>query len=107
MDSISNAYKSSPNHLNHLLPLDFNSVLTVPDSHKWVDVEPHAFGSVPLVDLSDTNAKLLIREACEKWGAFQVINHWRSLEPLERSRTSSISIIFLTDSPETLRSPVT
>ncbi|KAK7330183.1 hypothetical protein VNO77_24370 [Canavalia gladiata] len=74
MGSVSYSYQNSPSHLKHVVPLDFNSVKTVPDSHEWV-VEPHASGSLPLINLSDPNAKSLIRQACEKLGAFQVINH--------------------------------
>ncbi|RDX96271.1 Gibberellin 3-beta-dioxygenase 1, partial [Mucuna pruriens] len=76
MNSISNSYKNSPNHLKHKIPLDFESVVvSVPDSHKWENVESHSIGSVPLIDMSDPNAKTLIGEACQKWGVFQIINH--------------------------------
>lgn len=66
---------------NNQIPLDFKSVPTVPESHKWAPdtenpvVEPHGSECVPLINLSDPNAKSLIRNAFEKWGAFQIINH--------------------------------
>ncbi|XP_020228365.1 gibberellin 3-beta-dioxygenase 3 [Cajanus cajan] len=74
MNSISDSYKNKPSH-HHIVPLDFKNVHTVPDSHKWENVEPHTSGSVPSIDLCDPNAKSLIGEACEKWGVFYVTNH--------------------------------
>ncbi|XP_061345301.1 gibberellin 3-beta-dioxygenase 3-like [Gastrolobium bilobum] len=74
MNSIPNSFK------NHI-PLDFKNVHTIPNSHEWTlpndhtVAEPQTFGSMPIINLSDPNAKSLIRHACEKWGVFQVINH--------------------------------
>ncbi|KAE8691362.1 Gibberellin 3-beta-dioxygenase 3 [Hibiscus syriacus] len=71
---------------NYLLPLDFDNVSTLPDSHAWStktlpsddpchhpvdDGEPLP----PVIDIGEPGANDLIRHACEKWGAFQVINH--------------------------------
>ncbi|KAL6221760.1 hypothetical protein ACLB2K_005155 [Fragaria x ananassa] len=68
---------TSTRNLSHIIPLDFNSVDTLPDSHTW-DSSPdhHLFTEfVPVIDLHDPNAATLIRPACEQWGVFQVTNH--------------------------------
>ncbi|KAM3713980.1 hypothetical protein ACJW30_01G299300 [Castanea mollissima] len=91
MNSISESFKSNPIHLNRIIPLDFNSVLTVPDSHTWtLSTDPHQpipmdpFESVPIIDLTDPNAVLLIRHACEQWGVFQVTNHGIPIDHLKQ-----------------------
>ncbi|KAI4356249.1 hypothetical protein L6164_000283 [Bauhinia variegata] len=81
MSSIAESYKAIPMNLNHIIPLDFNGVHEIPESHEWTIstehpiVDPVTCDSLPLIDLSDPNALSLIRKACEEWGAFQVINH--------------------------------
>ncbi|KAK7265000.1 hypothetical protein RJT34_32616 [Clitoria ternatea] len=89
MNSITNSYKNTPNSLVHRVPLDFNSLVSVPDSHEWVAE------SVPVIDLCDPNAKTLIGEACEKWGAFQVTNHGVSMELLNRVELETIRFFSL------------
>lgn len=81
-NSISESFKSNPIHRNHIIPLDFKAVLKLPDSHKWklstdypLPTDPFAAESVPVIDLTDPNAVLLTRHACEQWGVFQVTNH--------------------------------
>ncbi|XP_050375449.1 gibberellin 3-beta-dioxygenase 1-like [Argentina anserina] len=67
----------SSTNLSHIVPLDFNSVHTLPDSHSW-DSSPdhHSFTEfIPVIDLHDPNAATLIRLASEQWGVFQVTNH--------------------------------
>ncbi|XP_050365669.1 uncharacterized protein LOC126784231 [Argentina anserina] len=62
----------------HIIPLDFNSVKSVPDSFVWLqsDVVQSDDGlSVPVIDLMDSNAPKLIVEACETWGIFQLKSH--------------------------------
>lgn len=66
-----------------LIPLDFKSVLSIPESHQWTlstddriaNLNPSESESLPLIDLSHSNARSLIRQASEEWGAFQVTNH--------------------------------
>ena len=91
MNSISESFKSNPIHLNQIIPLDFKSVLTLPDSHNWtLSTDPHQpiptdpFESVPIIDLTDPNAVLLIRHACEQWGLFQVTNHGIPIDLLKQ-----------------------
>ncbi|XP_059431642.1 gibberellin 3-beta-dioxygenase 3 [Corylus avellana] len=83
MNSISESFKSNPVNLDRIIPLDFKAVLKLPDSHTWSlstadhppTTDPFGAGSVPVIDLTDPNAVLLTRHACEQWGVFQVTNH--------------------------------
>ncbi|RDX96270.1 Gibberellin 3-beta-dioxygenase 1, partial [Mucuna pruriens] len=67
----------------------------VPTRLQILDVEAPASGYVPLIDLSDPNAKSLIREACEKWGAFQVINHGVPLNLLNEAEVEAFRLFGL------------
>ncbi|XP_022997431.1 gibberellin 3-beta-dioxygenase 1-like [Cucurbita maxima] len=65
-----------------VVPLDFDSVQTVPESHLWAHtdessqkIESDKIVSIPVVDLNDDNVMELIGKACEEWGMFQLINH--------------------------------
>ncbi|KAL4283671.1 hypothetical protein GQ457_16G006640 [Hibiscus cannabinus] len=71
---------------NYPLPLDFDNVSTLPDSYVWStttlpsDDPCHCTindrkASLPIIDIGDPSTYDLVRLACEKWGAFQVINH--------------------------------
>ncbi|PRQ46502.1 putative gibberellin 3-beta-dioxygenase [Rosa chinensis] len=64
-------------NLSHIVPLDFNSIHTFPDSHTWdSSTDHHPFTElVPIIDLLDPNAASLIQLASEQWGVFQVTNH--------------------------------
>ncbi|XVE54343.1 hypothetical protein DITRI_Ditri03aG0072600 [Diplodiscus trichospermus] len=74
---------STPSLPKHLLPLDFNNVPKLPDSHAWTTlpsddhqpIAPITEEPLPIIDLAKPNAFNLVRDACEKWGAFQVTNH--------------------------------
>ncbi|OMO52394.1 Oxoglutarate/iron-dependent dioxygenase [Corchorus capsularis] len=83
----SEAYRETPIHLRHIIPLDFHSVPTVPDSHVWPKSDAFSSDddrfSIPIVDLNDPDAVKLIGHACETWGAFQVINHGIPLNLLD------------------------
>ncbi|KAH8482689.1 hypothetical protein H0E87_029952 [Populus deltoides] len=86
MSNLSEAYTDNPLHLHHIIPLDFDSVRTVPDSHVWPT--SHAFESddqlsIPTVDLMDPDAVKLVGHACETWGVFQVINHGIPLDIID------------------------
>ncbi|XP_004291423.1 PREDICTED: gibberellin 3-beta-dioxygenase 1-like [Fragaria vesca subsp. vesca] len=62
----------------HIIPLDFNSVNSVPDSFVWSQsdvIQPDNGLFIPIIDLMDSNAPKLIVEACETWGVFQLKNH--------------------------------
>ncbi|KAK7265001.1 hypothetical protein RJT34_32617 [Clitoria ternatea] len=100
---ITNSYKNKPSSLghSHIVPLDFTNMVTVPDSHEWVTE------SVPVIDLSDPNAKTLIGEACEKWGAFQVMNHGVSMELLNQAELEAFRFFSLPANQKlrVLRSP--
>ncbi|XP_052199957.1 gibberellin 3-beta-dioxygenase 3-like [Diospyros lotus] len=90
MDSISGSFKPDPDPLDELdriIPLDFNGVHELPESHTWTqpnDQPTTTNLSVPVIDLQDPDSKELIRQACEKWGLFQVTNHSVSASLLNR-----------------------
>ncbi|KAG6400405.1 hypothetical protein SASPL_137236 [Salvia splendens] len=87
--SISNAYEDTNIHLNNIIPLDFGSLLQLPESHVWTDDDdsgndrrtclarqPHAVAaSPPVIDLRAPDAVGLVGDACRRWGMFQVTNH--------------------------------
>ncbi|KAL2544747.1 Gibberellin 3-beta-dioxygenase 1 [Forsythia ovata] len=90
MATLSQAYKDDPLDLQHIIPLDFDSVHKLPDSHTWsdhvscLDSEKYAYlkhasineeSSVPIIDLSAPNVVELVGNACQVWGMFHVINH--------------------------------
>lgn len=84
MASISESFKNNPIPLNHIIPLDFNNVVKLPDSHTWTPYQdqPSALDQlelddffVPIIDLTHPHALTLVRKASERWGIFQVINH--------------------------------
>ncbi|KAG4933966.1 hypothetical protein GYH30_047925 [Glycine max] len=89
--TLSEAYRDHPLHLHHIIPLDFSSLRTLPDSHAWPqsedgdgDDDNHGIGSsIPIIDLMDPNAMELIGLACENWGAFQLKNHGVPLSVVE------------------------
>ncbi|KAJ6295504.1 hypothetical protein OIU76_027414 [Salix suchowensis] len=94
MNTLSEAYRDHPLHLHHIIPLDFDSVRTVPDSHAWPT--SHAFesdhddqSSIPTVDLMDADAVKLIGHACETWGVFHVINHGIPMEILDEAESEA------------------
>ncbi|KAF5748626.1 gibberellin 3-beta-dioxygenase 3-like [Tripterygium wilfordii] len=86
-NSISQSFKDHPiNNLNHIVPLDFQTVLKLPQSHTWRStrtslspdyppVNPCTKQPVPIIDLTNPHVTKLIRDACENWGMFQVTNH--------------------------------
>ncbi|GER39649.1 2-oxoglutarate (2OG) and Fe(II)-dependent oxygenase superfamily protein [Striga asiatica] len=79
--SLSQAYNSTT-HLQsqHIVPLDFNSIRDLPDSHVWTLQtdnlsESNKQYSVPVLDLTAPDVVGLVANACREWGVFQVINH--------------------------------
>ncbi|XP_076950000.1 gibberellin 3-beta-dioxygenase 1-like [Bidens hawaiensis] len=88
----------------HIIPLDFNSINKVPDSHLWsqldepVDnIQTHDLkdSPIPVIDLGSPNAKSFIANACEKWGIFQVINHGVPFELVKKVESESQKLFAL------------
>ncbi|KDP32294.1 hypothetical protein JCGZ_13219 [Jatropha curcas] len=80
MSTLSEAYRDHPLHLHQIIPLDFDSVRAVPDSHVWpesgeLESNDHHWLSIPTIDLNDPDRAKLIGHACETWGVFQLTNH--------------------------------
>ncbi|XP_073051385.1 gibberellin 3-beta-dioxygenase 1-like [Primulina eburnea] len=84
--TLSEAYGDSPLQLKHIVPLDFDSIHDLPDSHVWTEsgdllsgkhiCQAHVDESdVPIVDLTAPNVVEVLGNACRKWGMFQVTNH--------------------------------
>ncbi|KAL4318898.1 hypothetical protein GQ457_18G011950 [Hibiscus cannabinus] len=80
--------KTQTQTFNHLLPIDFDTISTLPESHAWswsstaspLDDPCHLpvnddKSLLPIIDIGKPGAYDLMRHACKKWGAFQVINH--------------------------------
>lgn len=91
--TLSQVYMENSLPLNHIIPLDFSSVHSLPESHVWL--QPDHFDhdspigtlydtdhdnndqnfSIPVIDLMDPNAAHLVAHACHHWGAFQLTSH--------------------------------
>ncbi|XP_050365839.1 gibberellin 3-beta-dioxygenase 1-like [Argentina anserina] len=106
---------------NHIIPLDFTSVQTVPESHVWSEsddeyqcssgihsntIDPCL--SLPVIDLWDPNAPELIIEACEKWGVFQLTGHAIPAQLMEEveDQTQRLFSLQVDQKLKVLRSPV-
>jgi len=89
MSTLSEAYKAHTLHLGDIIPLDFSSSPSLPDSHAWqpsdddFSVNDPALSSLPVIDLMDPNAMKLIGLACENWGAFHLKNHGIPLDVIQ------------------------
>ncbi|EEF47048.1 gibberellin 3-beta-dioxygenase 1 [Ricinus communis] len=79
MATLAEACKDYSLHLHQIIPLDFDSIRTLPESHVWPESGEFEFNdgqlSIPTIDLNDPDAGNLIGHACETWGVFQVIHH--------------------------------
>ncbi|KAK4774430.1 hypothetical protein SAY86_009365 [Trapa natans] len=83
MTTLSDAYRNAPLLPHHIIPLDFDSVKHVPESHSWensdsgllIRIQPQPPESLPIIDLADPSALNLVGQACQTWGMFQVTNH--------------------------------
>ncbi|KAI3677280.1 hypothetical protein L1987_86903 [Smallanthus sonchifolius] len=84
MTTLSEVYRNDPMTDHHIIPLDFDSIDGVPESHTWPPFDeplnkiqtcdlPDSL--IPVIDLTNSKAMNLIGQACETWGMFQVINH--------------------------------
>ncbi|KAK4737522.1 hypothetical protein R3W88_001219 [Solanum pinnatisectum] len=84
--SLEEAYKENPLSLQHILPIDFQSIQEVPNSHLWPKINNVLTShndknpNVPIIDLLAPNVVELMGHACKTWGIFQVVNHGVSLE---------------------------
>ncbi|KAL5853302.1 hypothetical protein ACOSQ3_008420 [Xanthoceras sorbifolium] len=92
--TLSEAYRDHPLHLHHIIPLDFNSLPDVPESHVWANSDDDFpadvdRSTVPVIDLSDPDATGLIGHACEAWGVFQVVNHGIPLSHLRDAESEA------------------
>ncbi|CAK9185475.1 unnamed protein product [Ilex paraguariensis] len=90
MSTLSEVYRDNPLHPQHIIPLDFESAHTVPESHIWPETNDFQHSgwsngelSIPVIDLMDPNVVEHIGHACETWGMFQVIGHGVCLSLLE------------------------
>ncbi|PRQ28147.1 putative gibberellin 3-beta-dioxygenase [Rosa chinensis] len=105
---------------NHIIPLDFASVQTVPESHVWSESDDEyrcppgvrsgtadPCLSVPVINLWDPNASELIFEACEKWGVFQLTGHGIPAKLMEEveSKTQRLFSLPVDQKLKVLRSP--
>ncbi|XP_014500883.2 gibberellin 3-beta-dioxygenase 1 [Vigna radiata var. radiata] len=83
MSTLNEAYLEHPLTLGDIIPIDFSSSLSLPDSHTWsqpIDDDVFSLKSpvsspMPIIDMMDPNAKKLIALACENWGGFHLKNH--------------------------------
>ncbi|PIN01285.1 Iron/ascorbate family oxidoreductase [Handroanthus impetiginosus] len=71
-----------------------------PIHHNLGDIETckpttNIFTGIPVVDLSDKNAKTLIVEACKEFGFFKVINHGVSMEFLTKLEEEAVKFFNL------------
>lgn len=88
MSRLSEVYKETPIHLKNIIPLDFDTVKSVPESHEWPQHDGHGpvndkKMSIPVIDVTDPNVVELVRQASETWGMFQVIKHGVDLRLFE------------------------
>ncbi|XP_062012488.1 gibberellin 3-beta-dioxygenase 3 [Rosa rugosa] len=97
-------------NLSHIVPLDFNSIHTLPDSHTWdSSTDHHPFTElVPIIDLLNPNAASLIQLASEQWGVFQVTNHGIPMNLIQEAELQARGLFELSRDQklQALRSPV-
>ncbi|KAF2286897.1 hypothetical protein GH714_035104 [Hevea brasiliensis] len=96
MSTLSEVYTQYPLKVDDIIPLDFDSVVTVPDSHAWPisdGFESNDWLSIPTIDLKDPDTAKLIGHACETWGVFQVVNHDIPLNLLDEVEAGSSAFL--------------
>ncbi|KAK6140980.1 hypothetical protein DH2020_025278 [Rehmannia glutinosa] len=97
--SLSESYRDTHLLPQHIIPLDFETIHDLPESHAWIrtddirvcQIRENEPCVVPVIDLTAPNVVELVGNACQKWGMFQVTNHQVPLS--------------LVDDVEALRSP--
>ncbi|XAR70924.1 Gibberellin 3-beta-dioxygenase [Bertholletia excelsa] len=117
MGTLSEAYRNDPLPIRHIIPIDFHSLKSVPESHVWPQSDDHLPSRVPkpeeehrlipIVDLLDPNVVGHVARACETWGMFQVTNHGVRLSLLEDIELEARRLFSLpaTEKMKVLRSP--
>lgn len=81
-NSVSEPFRHNHTNLNHIIPLDFNNISNLPNSHTWKSSpDEHRLildctqEIVLVINLEHPQAPKLIRHAYEEWGVFQLTNH--------------------------------
>ncbi|KAK4798540.1 hypothetical protein SAY86_030866 [Trapa natans] len=120
MATLSGAYRKTPLHPRHIIPIDFQSLKHVPESHSWPSSDHGGLvmrsqllensddgASLPVIDLGDPDALILVGRACEEWGMFQVTNHGISSSLLRdvESETRRFFSLPAKEKMKALRSP--
>ncbi|CAI9267835.1 unnamed protein product [Lactuca saligna] len=116
MNTLSQVYDDDITISHNIIPLDFESIDGVPDSHLWSqsDESPQRIQTnnprdslIPVIDLSNPCAIDLIGQACKTWGMFQVINHGVPLELVKKVEFEARRLFALTthEKRKVLRSP--
>ncbi|XP_057466589.1 gibberellin 3-beta-dioxygenase 1-like [Actinidia eriantha] len=134
MSNLCEVYRKTPLKPHHIIPLDFQSVKSVPDSHVWSDCDdysptevldshlwseshnfpiqdehiiPNEHPSIPIIDLTDPNAIDYVGQACHTWGIFHVTNHGLPLGLFEEVETEARRLFSLPaqQKMKALRSP--
>ncbi|KAK1385663.1 gibberellin 3-beta-dioxygenase 1-like [Heracleum sosnowskyi] len=85
MGSISEVLKDDPLHLDSVIPLDFNTLKSVPESHQWaLESSNHSVDvMLPVIDLAHPDAPQLVAHAARTWGMFQIVNHGIPLDLIQ------------------------
>ncbi|KAJ9559010.1 hypothetical protein OSB04_013624 [Centaurea solstitialis] len=112
MSALSEAYGDYPIPID-IIPLDFNSVDKIPETHIWSQSDRqthknhHKDSIIPVIDLTDPNAIDQIRQACETLGMFQVVNHGVPSELVKKveSETRRLFGLPIKEKCKVLRSP--
>ncbi|XP_023763105.1 gibberellin 3-beta-dioxygenase 1 [Lactuca sativa] len=116
MNTLSKAYEVGTTFSHNIIPLDFESIDGVPESHLWsqsdeshqkIQTNNPRDSLIPVIDLSDPCAIDLIGQACKTWGMFQVINHGVPLELVKKVEFEARRLFSLTthEKRKVLRSP--
>ncbi|KAI3827420.1 hypothetical protein L1987_01493 [Smallanthus sonchifolius] len=83
---------------NRIIPLDFDSIDGVPESHSWPPFDEPLNkiqtcdlqdSLIPVIDLTNSKAMNLVGQACKTWGMFQVINHGVSSNLVKKIESES------------------
>lgn len=80
--SLSQAYTDTHIPPHQIIPLDFESVRELPESHIWTPAvedrhhnEWEELPVPPVIDLGAPDVTELVGNACRRWGMFQMTNH--------------------------------
>ncbi|KAL8136423.1 hypothetical protein V2J09_002424 [Rumex salicifolius] len=102
MSQVLKNIEASPLPLSSITPLDFDKPFSeIPSTHLWhsKDVEnyPSESVSIPVIDISDPKAEQLdqIKQACEEWGFFEIINHGVAQEIIDDLKRETVRLFSL------------